>query len=416
MCAEDQQTAAVIENNFTMELQGTETTELVAENEITREPSDRARRILRNLEEYGAKHGRVSLQVLDLVRELEELKEEPYKTYTSLVWDIATLSKYIPTEHVRAFFRPLLSKKFLDLEINHVLNDEKAMNAFKGLEVSGPPRYKGIPPPPPGFRPYRSGGGFHGAPPPLESQRYDNPPPPPPRNRDLWDDDEVYIPPHGNNDCESFIDRYRIIYPLEDPKPLNDKKDFPYRLAEKYNPNNSISAEVPGWAVKYFGIKLRAHNCNDLFLHLPLHIMISAGMHFWRRLQVERETTTMNDVREVLLCLFETIDELQQKYEHQAGSNHMTLLFLTSYLGQEVTICSRSKQTKWTGEIRGIWSDDVVATSVNFEGWNKSNKTPCNTWYILNDFGPDWEIEIVGEKKSCNALIPWMPVDDEGPA
>ncbi|KAM3066481.1 hypothetical protein ACMFMG_011979 [Clarireedia jacksonii] len=284
MCDETQQTAPVIKNDSTMELQGTDATELVTEKETTMQLSD------------------------------------GYQTQS---------------------FEPKT-------------------------------------PQPPG--PQLCEWDFHrlSLPPPLERTRGSS------RNIDLWDDNEVFIPSYGLSDRKSFIDRYRIFTPLENLKPLNNDKKYLYRLSEKY-PSK--------------------HTC----------------MQRWRMLKVESEetaeckkevSTSMNEVRDMLLCLFKTRDELRKKHEYQTGSSYMTLLFLTSYLGQEVTVYSESNRTGWTGEIRGVWSDYNTG-SVNFEGWNKSKKTPCNIWYLVEEYGVYWEMEVVGDKKSCDALFPEMPVDDK---
>jgi hypothetical protein len=226
--------------------------------------------------------------------------------------------------------------------------------------------------------------------------------PPQPSNK-LWDDSNVYFP-HWSASCESFLTKYQL--------PANHSK-----------PN--ISTSVPPYLVKYLGIKAWTEESSQPEINLPFVVVLSACISQWRMLSIIPTTTddkngifeTKKGVRDMLYSLFRERDKLQKIYSVRPTSDYRTLLFLSSYLGQEVVVKNKDDGFEWTGEIRGVWPNTKGMSNkgrVNLDGWNQKEKTPYSPWLSLQDYGLWWKVEVIGGWKDFDTLFPLT--DDEAAA
>jgi hypothetical protein len=226
--------------------------------------------------------------------------------------------------------------------------------------------------------------------------------PPQPSNK-LWDDSNVYFP-HWSGSCESFLTKYQL--------PANYSK-----------PN--ISTSVPPYLVKYLGIKAWTEESSQPGINLPLVVALSACISQWRMLSIIPTTTddkngifeTKKGVRDMLYSLFRERDKLQKIYSVRPTSDYRTLLFISSYLGQEVVVKNKDDGFEWTGEIRGVWPNTKGMNAkgrVNLDGWNQKGKTPYSPWLSLQDYGLWWKVEVIDGWKDFDTLFPLT--DDEAAA
>ncbi|KAM3069110.1 hypothetical protein ACMFMG_010635 [Clarireedia jacksonii] len=207
----------------------------------------------------------------------------------------------------------------------------------------------------------------------------------------------------------------------------------PLPLPANYSKPN-ISISVPLYLVKYLGIKAWTEESSQPEssqpeikawtkessqpgINLPFVVALSACISQWRMLSIIPTTTddkngvfeTKKGVREMLRSLFRERDELQEIYSVRPTSDYRTLLFLSSYLGQEVVVRNKDDGFEWTGEIRGVWPNTKGMSDkgrVNLDGWNQKEKTPYSPWLSLQDYGLWWKVEVIGELKDFDTLFP----------